>query len=717
MSFIDGFTAPKEGSTLPKIGGGFLDDFNLPTESSLRSYNLNIESDKLKQEAIKANKIGTILKEAGKDLVKKTTKFYKSENEFTWDSYKESPDLLLSDINKDVEILSKPNYQNVRPDDMALKPGQFNNQPLIGSETKPIQKPNKEQLTANALLKPLSISLGVMLEKGEIKNLSDNEGNILVDKNGITDMDNFLRFVSQNNEFMEKFINLVNEVSNPKIGKENNKDLPKLLEDLSSSIFNKTIPTNSRQKITPERYLEMVNTWGNDVINSWINVGTQSKEAYKSFKEPNTGTKRFVESAKVGLSALGAFFTPVSSVFLQAETTPGIVGDTAKFANKFFEIVGKVGAEGAGKAIDLYSPFSNKTNDEIKPISMEIGNLVSQILVGRGGELAYKKLGLKTNEFINKISEEARLKQVNQTIPKETLSKWVEQSKEAEDLRNKALPTKEERYQDYLKSQGYEPYIPNDKLPVIDMGKPAKDSLPTIQVGESLKITKNQKGEYTYEPIKEGGETTKAKVEETPIPKEESTFTTTPKPEVNPNVKVSKQAEDIARSLDEEFDIKVSDEDLATYKTKEGFMQDQAQKANSLIESDPQLGMDIAMGIKNAPKGLNSESVYATMKRVAMDAGDTQTLINLSKSKVASKASVKGQEIKSLDLYDHKMTDPVKILQDINKSYETAFEKKSKVNYTTAKENVVKEIKMSIKKNAPTKKSWEDFINQVKCNY
>lgn len=282
------------------------------------------------------------------------------------------------------------------------------------------------------------------------------------------------------------------------------------------------------------------------------------------------------------------------------------------------------------------------------------------------------------------------------------------------------IKTPQERYQDYLDEQGYEPYTPNDKLPTIDMGKPAKDSLPTIQIGESLKVTKNQKGEYTYEPIKEAKPVSEPivkdnVVEPTGKPTQEATFTTTPKTETG--VKVTKQAKDIARSLDEEFDIKVSDEDLATYKTKEGFLEDQANKANSLIENDPQLGMDIAMGVKNAPRGLNNESVYATMKRVAMESGDTQTLINLSKSKVASRASVKGQEIKSLDLYENNATDPVKIIQYINKSYETNFQKKSKVNYTTAKEGTVKEIKMSIKKNAPTKASWEDFINNIKCNY
>ena len=279
------------------------------------------------------------------------------------------------------------------------------------------------------------------------------------------------------------------------------------------------------------------------------------------------------------------------------------------------------------------------------------------------------------------------------------------------------VSTPESRYQEYLKKQGYEPYTSPENLPVIDMGKPAKDSLPSIEMGDSITIRPNKNGEFTYEYIKENQVPFKSSevpvIENKPvsIPQEKPSFTT------EPGREISKQAKDIAKTLDEEFDIQVPTEDLATYKTREGFMADQAQKAITLIESNPQLGMDIAMGTKNAPRGLTNESVYATMKKTAIEAGNTETLINLAKSKVASRVSVKGQEIKSLDVLDPNMTDPVKILQDINKSYETRFEQRTKTTFSTAKEATIKEIKTEIKKNSPNKKSWEDFIEQIKCNY
>ena len=279
------------------------------------------------------------------------------------------------------------------------------------------------------------------------------------------------------------------------------------------------------------------------------------------------------------------------------------------------------------------------------------------------------------------------------------------------------VSTPKTRYQKYLDEQGYEPYKSPENLPTIDMGKPVKDSLPTIQVGESVRISRTADGEYRYEPISNIKET-KPVVEAKPTPEPQPKIVNeTPKQELPPNKEISSQAKEIAQTLDTEFNINVSPEDLATYKTKQGFMADQAQKAITLAQENPVDFRAIAMGEKNAPRGLTNESVFATAKKLAMEAGDTQTLIDLSKSKVATQASIKGQEIKSLDVLEPNVNDPVKILQDIRSGNEARYEKQTGKKVAEVKEKIVKEIRKEIKSRAPTKKSWEDFIEQIKCSY
>lgn len=64
----------------------------------------------------------------------------------------------------------------------------------------------------------------------------------------------------------------------------------------------------------------------------------------------------------------------------------------------------------------------------------------------------------------------------------------------------KPVKLPEASHADYAKSQGYEPYTPDDKLPTIKMGPKADNGLPSIQT--EAKAGRGVPGDLRYEPIK-----------------------------------------------------------------------------------------------------------------------------------------------------------------------------------------------------------------------
>lgn len=187
-----------------------------------------------------------------------------------------------------------------------------------------------------------------------------------------------------------------------------------------------TQPKAESGKISPEGYLNQVQGWGEDVINSWQNAGSEIVKGASNVD--NTGQpKPFVEQAvdlgKAGMSVLNAFFTPITSVFTRAEKAPGVIGQTASFVNKLFGTVGVLGAD-TGESLVEATPFiSQDTKDKITPLVKEISALGAQIVAGKVGGDVYNKLASKTKIVIDKISEDVRIKTLNEQIPKEVIPK------------------------------------------------------------------------------------------------------------------------------------------------------------------------------------------------------------------------------------------------------------------------------------------------------
>lgn len=278
--------------------------------------------------------------------------------------------------------------------------------------------------------------------------------------------------------------------------------------------------------------------------------------------------------------------------------------------------------------------------------------------------------------------------------------------------RSVPIQTSKTKQADYAKSQGYEPYTSPDQLPTIDMGKPAAESLPVIQVGESVRVTKNSKGDYVYEPIREPV-SNNAPIEapavddsffgqiETPTAKK--TVDYTKEPNLDGTV-TSKIASDIAN------EIGISVEGLPASKRMN--MVEEANKSLQLISEDPARAKRIAMGDEQPRNGEpRAESIFTALRKT----GDVDTLIDLVDSKITTMSQELGRRIKALDTQSTSI-DPVSVMQDIKKARTERYKEGGKQDVESVKKEDVASAEAEIAKEVSRKSTLEDFIKKLRCN-
>ncbi len=140
-------------------------------------------------------------------------------------------------------------------------------------------------------------------------------------------------------------------------------------------------------------------------------------------------------------------------------------------------------------------------------------------------------------------------------------------------------------------------------------------------------------------------------------------------------------------------------------------MAEQAVKATDLLTSDPQFAIDIAMGRKNAPKGVIPEAVFVAVEDQAVIEGNVNLIRDLAiQSRLTAEATTMGQRIRTLGERDPES--PVGAIQQVKQAREVKAKRK-----TTKKKvkNDVTAMKESIKKEAPKLSQWESFIKQLEC--
>jgi len=141
----------------------------------------------------------------------------------------------------------------------------------------------------------------------------------------------------------------------------------------------------------------------------------------------------------------------------------------------------------------------------------------------------------------------------------------------------------------------------------------------------------------------------------------------------------------------------------------------QAEETAKLINEDYDRAIRIAMGQENAPGDLLPESVLIGVKNQAIKSGDIELLINLATAEggVARESTVLGQRIKMLDegLEDDAFRNIKKVVSERRNNYQ----KKTGKSVDKAIKQETDKIKEAIKKTAPKKDDWLDFVNSITC--
>lgn len=274
------------------------------------------------------------------------------------------------------------------------------------------------------------------------------------------------------------------------------------------------------------------------------------------------------------------------------------------------------------------------------------------------------------------------LKGVFKGVEEEAASATARKLGVAADVAENRIPisTPNSRYEAYLRSQGYEPYIPESKLPTIEMGnKPKiKDDLPTIQFGDEITPTRKVKGDIEYVPERQpvSQETPLNKVtqetpeaplnrvsDETIVPEQRKT--TVPREQLPVNteegqIRVSRLEARVKNKLDSVNPARAEAEGISTYKQMNKV--DQINRASKFAEENPEEAMAVLRGEKPAPDGLLHNSIAIAMEEKAASTADA----NLAMKLASLRSTRAGQEISILTEADP--TNAISQIQEIIKA-------------------------------------------------
>jgi len=327
--------------------------------------------------------------------------------------------------------------------------------------------------------------------------------------------------------------------------------------------------------------------------------------------------------------------------------------------------------------------------------------LILGLSAGEKGMIEPKRMVTEFENVVNKI-----IKQTEKT-PEVKPIENIRQPEQIKEL------TPAEKYSNYAKKQGYEPYQSQASLPTIDFGPKAKEALPTIQMYNSkAKYGKLMPADYVYEPIKE------TPMPEVKIQRIEPKIIDMPeyrapiRPQEVMGLKTSKvaksiEAKVIENGLTEGFN-KVAGYDPITIK-------DQAMRATNLIERDLDLAKKMVKGEVPMEAGLKGEMLIKAMEDYAQATKNVQLSLDIANSPLVSETSAHAQAMRILA--ERNPDSVVANLREIKRLREEKIVKKSSRKIEQVKKTTYNEVKNEVNKKSMTRQTWSEFVEQIKCNY
>lgn len=259
-------------------------------------------------------------------------------------------------------------------------------------------------------------------------------------------------------------------------------------------------------------------------------------------------------------------------------------------------------------------------------------------------------------------------------------------------------------------ARGYEKYLYTGNIPNPIIGDVFKDYNEFIkEVYESLEEVDTRAGKK-YEPItpvmKEFFDSMiTGKIEETEKPTEEvqekpTTETKEETKEVKPR--------GLAKTTAEMAEQKGIEVEKPTYEVRK--QTKMAEKADEFIKENKQLAIDIVKGLAPEQDGIFREDLFAALRELALNEGDSDLLNDLSRSMTVEEATELGQRIQALA---RGRINPVKEMTELR-------EERMKKNKVT-KEKIKDETKKATKEIeneialAAEPKEWQEFVKSLEC--
>lgn len=245
----------------------------------------------------------------------------------------------------------------------------------------------------------------------------------------------------------------------------------------------------------------------------------------------------------------------------------------------------------------------------------------------------------------------------------------------------------------------YEPYIPDNQLPVIPFGPKGRSLLPTIQMGESAPSLPS--GMRYDTPIKSPFQVERALGGSPAGSVEPRTVTGTGEVKTR-GLSLGVEAKAVEKELVSNLG------DLPEYQVVN--MADQAQKATDIVAKDYEQAKRIAQGKELPPTDVLPESVFVAVEKKALKEGDVTTLRDLATGKLATEATTMGQRIRTLA--ERNPESPVRAIREIAEARKA---KRGNKDISPIRRSDLTEAKKAVERSRPTKQNWADFIKEIQC--
>lgn len=146
----------------------------------------------------------------------------------------------------------------------------------------------------------------------------------------------------------------------------------------------------------------------------WNNISTTIQDTASRLKGkqfPNISqpkgvqAQNAIDAASAGIGLVNTAFLGITAPLQAARGLP-VVGYAADAVHNFFSAVGTGGAEVASNATDGLLFLTPEQREKIRPLAMEVGALVTDLVVGRAGETTVTRFKAKSKELAETVGKE-----------------------------------------------------------------------------------------------------------------------------------------------------------------------------------------------------------------------------------------------------------------------------------------------------------------------